>query len=91
MSIQQVSAYRVGELVFPTIREAQKEELISLLLPEGRLEKDETLHKAIDRIIEHTDEIVAILTCQPKSKAHRKPRSDIGKKRVTKVAAFSGV
>lgn len=86
MSIQSVSAYRVGERVFPTIEEAQKEELLSLVVPEGQLEKNGVVHDTIDRIIVHTDEVVAILTCQPKSKAPRKPRSDIGKKRAKKDA-----
>ena len=72
--IQQVSAYRVGELVFPTIQDAQKKELEMLLADGG--EHTEIAKAVIESIILHTDEVVAILTCQPKSK---KPRSDKGK------------
>lgn len=81
MAIQQVSAYKVGELVFPTIQEAQKKELLDLLLTNSS-STPEYFQGAVDTIVAHTDEVVAILTCQPKSKAQRKPRSDIGKKRV---------
>ena len=81
MSIQQVSAYRVGEQVFPTIQEAQKKELNDLVVEGGVMNDAGKL--VIDRIIEHTDEVVAILTCQPRTK---KPRSDKGKKRTPKTA-----
>ena len=81
MSIQQVSAYRVGEQVFPTIQEAQKKELNDLVAEGGVMNDAGKL--VIDRIIEHTDEVVAILTCQPRTK---KPRSDKGKKRTPKTA-----
>jgi hypothetical protein len=75
--INEVKAYRVGEQVFPTIQEAQKEELAKLFdsVPPGKM---------LDALVEHTDEVVAILTCTPKSKGSRKPRSDIGKKRAPK-------
>ena len=86
MPIQQVSAYRVGTMVFPTIQEAQKEELLSILAPEGRVEKDLVLHRTIDQIIQHTDEVVAILTCQPVAKP-KKTRSDKGKKRKPKPSS----
>jgi coenzyme F420-reducing hydrogenase gamma subunit len=81
VSIQQVSAYRVGEQVFPTIQEAQKKELNDLVVEGGVMNDAGKL--VIDRIIEHTDEVVAILTCQPRTK---KPRSDKGKKRTPKTA-----
>jgi hypothetical protein len=81
VSIQQVSAYRVGEQVFPTIQEAQKKELNDLVAEGGVMNDAGKL--VIDRIIEHTDEVVAILTCQPRTK---KPRSDKGKKRTPKTA-----
>jgi hypothetical protein len=84
MSIQSVQAYRVGEQVFPTIQEAQKEELISLLIPEGTIEKNEAVHQVIDSIVHNGDEVVAILTCSPRTK---KPRSDKGKKRTPKTDA----
>jgi hypothetical protein len=77
VSIQTVTAYRVGEQVFPTIQQAQKEELAKLL-------DGVTVDKMLDAIVAHTDEIVAILTCTPKSKGPRKPRSDIGKKRASR-------
>jgi hypothetical protein len=81
VSIQQVSAYRVGEQVFPTIQEAQKKELNDLVAEGGVM--NDAGKSVIDRIIEHTDEVVAILTCQPRTK---KPRSDKGKKRTPKTA-----
>ena len=82
MNIQQVSAYRVGETVFPTIQEAQKAELITLL-SNGCAHTDSAV-AVVESIVHHTDEVVAILTCQPKAAAKRKPRSDIGKKRILK-------
>jgi hypothetical protein len=80
--IQAISAYRVGEMVFPTIQEAQNKELQDLL-SDGAAHT-ETAKAVIDSIIAHTDEVVAILTCSPKREAPRKPRSDIGKKRALK-------
>jgi coenzyme F420-reducing hydrogenase gamma subunit len=85
--IQSVSAYKVGERFFPTIEEAQKEELLSLLLPEGQIEKNESAQEVIDNLVHHTDEVVAILTCAPKSK---KPRSDKGRKRGPRSIALAG-
>ena len=79
--IQQVPAFQVGQLVFPTLQEAQKSELISIMNG-GKDSSSNAI--AADWIVAHTDEVVAILTCQPKSKAPRKPRSDIGKKRAKK-------
>lgn len=78
MKIQQVSAYRVGEMVFATIAEAQKRELIDLIAGD-KLATDREVEVA-QWIVDHTDDVVAILTCTPKA-APRKPRSDIGKKR----------
>jgi hypothetical protein len=72
MSIQAVSAYRVGEQVFPTIQEAQKKEIMDL----------GCTTESADLIIAHTDEVVAILTCQPRTK---KVRSDKGTKRKPKT------
>lgn len=76
--IQAVSAYRVGEQVFPTIQEAQKSELATLFEPWTPNLNEDLAKTAATKIVEHTDEVVAILTCQPRTK---KPRSDIGKKR----------
>lgn len=76
MPITEVKAYRVGEQVFPTIQEAQKEELATLLEPSFPGVNEEQIAKICEAIVGNTDEIVAILTCQPKSK---KPRSDKGR------------
>jgi hypothetical protein len=76
--IVETKAYQVGTLVFPTIQEAQQAEIIPLL--KGLSEAP----TAASMIVAHTDEIVAILTCTPKSKGPRKPRSDLGKKRAKK-------
>lgn len=73
MSIQAVSAYRVGDQVFPTIQEAQRKELQIVLADGGVL--NESAEALLDSILKHTDDVVAILTCAPKSK---KPRSDKG-------------
>ena len=85
MSIQTVSAYKVGELVFPTIQEAQKHEIEALFPP-----KSDACGFSADEIsaviVAQTDEVVAILTCSPKSKGPRKPRSDLGKKRSKKTS-----
>jgi hypothetical protein len=86
LSIQAVSAYRVGERVFPTIEEAQASEIYQLLIAAGGLDSEGNATKAAQLVVAHTDEIVAILTCQPKSKSPRRPRSDIGKKRAKKDA-----
>jgi hypothetical protein len=85
--IQQVPAFQVGQLVFPTLQEAQKSELIALFdgAVDGNLEFSKEGAKAFaEAVVSHTDEVVAILTCTPKSKGPRKPRSDIGKKRAPK-------
>jgi hypothetical protein len=82
MSIQIVSSYLVGQKLFPTIEEAQKAELTALFEPWTAIRPDEDLaKKSADKIVEHADEVIAILTCQPKNK---KPRSDKGKKRASK-------
>lgn len=84
MKIQVVSAYKVGELVFPTIQEAQNSELAALFdgLDDGSGHGH--AQAAAAAVVAHTDEVVAILTCQPKPKAPRKPRSDIGTNRAPK-------
>ena len=74
----EVTAYRVGTLVFPTIEEAQKSELMGLM-PGGQDSPSNAI--AVDWMVSHVDEVVAILTCHPKAKAPRKPRADQGKKR----------
>jgi hypothetical protein len=79
--IQQTTAYRVGELVFPTIQGAQKKEILDLMCGD-KVPTDNEL-KAADFIVSRTDEIVAILTCEPRTK---KPRSDKGTKRKPKEA-----
>ena len=68
--------YQTGERWFRTIEEAQKEELFALLSDGDS--HTEAVKDVIESLVAHTDEVVAILTCQPKSK---KPRSDKGKKR----------
>lgn len=73
MPITEVKAYRVGEQVFPTIQEAQRQELIALMPTSADMASKDGAAKWIT---DHTDEVVAILTCQPKSK---KPRSDKGR------------
>ena len=85
MPIQIVTAYRVGELVLPTIQEAQKRELIDLMAADPTSNWSDLAAAAF--IVAHTNEIVAILTCQPKSKSPRAPRSDKGKKRGPKTLA----
>jgi hypothetical protein len=82
MPIQITTAYRVGELVFPTIQEAQQSELSTILFSDKPLTEGEK--GLVESIVAHTDEVVAILTCEPKVRAPRKPRSDIGKKRKLK-------
>jgi hypothetical protein len=84
VNIKQGPAWYIGQQVFPTIQEAQKEELKVLLSDGGA--HTEVAKAVIDSIINHMDEVIAILTCTPKSKGPRKPRSDIGKKRTKKDA-----
>ena len=73
-------------MFFPTIQEAQQQEILSLMCGEKTPTDSET--KAANWMVTHLDEVVAILTAQPKSKALRKPRSDIGKKRAVKDATL---
>ena len=82
--MKEVKAYQVGTLVFFTIQDAQAYELRTLLT-DGTAPTDERGDVA-DYIVKHTDEVVAILTCAPKPKPPRKPRSDMGTKRQPKVA-----
>ena len=83
--IQQVAAFQVGQLVFPTLQEAQQHE-IEALFPVKADACGFSVDEISTVIVAHTDEVVAILTCTPKSKAPRKPRSDIGKKRAKNSA-----
>jgi hypothetical protein len=71
----------VGERVFPTIEEAQSSEIYKLLIEAGGLDSEGNATRAAELIVANTDEVVAILTCQPSTK---KPRSDKGKKRTPK-------
>ena len=75
--IQQTTAYRVGESFLPTIQEAQQQEILDLIeARQGKLEEGDA-HVA-KFIVDHADELVAILTCKPRTK---KVRSDKGTKR----------
>jgi hypothetical protein len=78
--IEQVPGFRVGEIFFPTIQEAQNLELLTLLYPDPAAPND-IAKSVINLIVVHTDEVIAILTQEPKVKTPRKPRCDIGKKR----------
>lgn len=82
MPIVQTTAYRVGERVFPTIEEAQAKELMDLMC--GDKTPTDNEQNAAEFIVEHTDEIVAILTCTPVKKP-KKTRSDKGTKRTPKI------
>ena len=80
MPIIEVKAYSVGQLVFPTLQEAQIKEILDLAQgdrPPSAPPPDEDVSWA-RFIVDHTDEIVSILTCQPRTK---KVRSDKGTKR----------
>ena len=81
MNIKECTAYRVGEQIFVTIQEAQIKELVDLMCGDKIPYDNES--SAAAWMVSHTDEVIAILTCTPKSKP-RKPRSDIGKKRAKK-------
>lgn len=89
MSIQMKPAAWIGQAVFPTIQAAQQSELLALMCGDKVPHDHET--KAAEWMVTHVDEIVAILTCTPKSKAPRKPRSDIGKKRSKKDATAAAL
>ena len=82
--IQSVNAYKVGERVFPTIEEAQKSELAALFNKKDGPDAEHLAMVCAQSVVDNTDEVVAILTCAPKSKAPRKPRADKGKKRALK-------
>ena len=80
--MKEVTAYQVGTLVFPTIQQAQQNELLTLIA--GDKAPSDAEQKATLWMVTHVDEVVAILTCQPKKKTTRKPRCDIGTKRAKK-------
>jgi hypothetical protein len=84
--IEQRPAYWIGQQLFPTIQEAQRTELQVLLSDGGQHVENGMAVAVIDSIITHADEVVAILTQEPKVKTTRKPRCDIGKKRGKKDA-----
>ena len=77
MPIVEVKAYSVGQQVFPTIQEAQKSEIMTLF-PNQADACGYNADRVASLIVDHTDEIVAILTCTPRAK---KVRSDKGTKR----------
>jgi hypothetical protein len=85
----EVTAYRVGTLVFPTIQEAQSNELAALFNKKDSPDAEHLALVCAQSVVEHMDEVVAILTCVPKSKpkATRKPRSDKGTHRQSKDTA----
>jgi hypothetical protein len=76
MNIQQKPAYWIGQIPFPTIQEAQRQELSALISQGGVL--NDSANSVIERILENADEVVDILTCKPKSKEPRKTRKDKG-------------
>ena len=81
MNIQMKPAAWIGQQVFPTIKEAQKSELLSIMNG-GKDSPSNAI--AVDWMVSHVDEVVAILTCHPSAK---KPRSDKGKKRTPKTTS----
>ena len=72
-------------MVFPTLQEAQKCELAALFDGMDDGAGHERANACAAAIVSNCDEIVAILTCAPKPKSPRKPRSDIGTKRKPKA------
>ena len=84
--MKEVKAWQVGTLLLPTIQAAQEVELAVLFesMDDGATDHEKA-NLCAQRVIDHADDVMAILTCQPKSKAPRKPRSDIGKPRKPKV------
>jgi hypothetical protein len=81
--IQQVPAFQVGQLVFPTLQEAQRHEIEALFPSKEGGKCVFSPEEIASVIVGQTDEIVAILTCAPRTK---KPRSDKDKKRAKKEA-----
>ena len=81
------AGFRTGQLWFPTIKEPQAAELATLF--EGLKDQDgrSIAKQCAEAVIEHLDQVVAILTDDPKPTAKRKPRSDIGTKRKAKGEA----
>lgn len=79
--IEIVPWYRVGQTVFPTIQEAQYQELYDLIGGDGS--PNPVKNDVLREIILQRDKVVAILTEQPRTK---KVRSDKGKKRAPKTA-----
>ena len=82
--MKQVTAYQVGEQVFPTIKEAQQNELAALFDKKDSPDSEHLANVCAASVLEHADEVLAIITCQPKSKEPRKPRKDKGTKRAPK-------
>lgn len=84
MPIELKPAAWIGTMVFPTIQEAQKAELVALLDKQDGPDATHLAEVCADSIVRHTDEIVAILTCTPVKKP-KKTRSDKGTKRGPKT------
>lgn len=85
--IETAPGYKVNQLWFVTIQEAQAAELATLFM--GLADQDGRCiaKQCAEAVIEHLDQVVAILTDDPKPTAKRKPRSDIGTKRKAKGEA----
>jgi hypothetical protein len=85
--IEIAPGFRVAQLWFPTIQLAQASELATLF--DGLKDQDgrSISKQCAEAVIEHLDQVVAILTDDPKPTAKRKPRSDIGTKRKAKGEA----
>lgn len=83
MTITKTMAFKVGEQTFGTFEEAQLHSLTMLFF---NMKSNDACGASAEGIaafsLDHADEIVEILTCQPdQEKPARKPRSDKGKKR----------
>lgn len=74
--IEKTIGYRTGEKVFAFIEDAQREELRTLL------KLDSSVNSIVDLMIDHSKEIVDILTTGPKSRP--KARAVNGAKRIRK-------
>lgn len=83
--IEKAQGYKVGQLFFPHIVEAQVHELCTFLKGGPRCETEGYHELAAKYIVEHKDLVIAVLTLTTGS--HPRARKGFGARRKTKPAA----
>lgn len=94
MPIEKTSEKRpgfwAGQTLFPSLRDAQKSELVALFTKEPSSNPNQESVLFADTVLKNADAVVAILTCAPAAKPPRKPRSDLGSRHVSRKGNGAG-